>query len=558
MPAESDLAQPDLKTYVAPLRRRKWWIVWITLAGIVGSAAYAFTAPKEYTATVQLLVQPTNGTVTLGNTTQQTISPTDIATQIQLAESAPVVSAAQSSLKFKPKVSVAQSGTTDVITISATYSTGSQAANVANTYAKAFVTYQRQVAVQNLTTAELQLQQQINTINTELSTQSLNSPGAIALGNQEAVLKEELAQLQVYGASTSGGVELVSQATAPTSPSAPKKKTDIGIGFGAGLVVGLGIAYLVDAIDDAVYSRDDLERLMPGIPILGLIPLIASWRDKKTTFTVSTADPNSVVSEAYRSLRTSLQFASYDEPIKTILITSPTATEGKSSTVANLGVMFAKAGDRVVLLSTDLRRPRLGKFFNADESIGITSVVIGESNLDDAIHEVDEIPGLHILGSGPIPPNPSELLASRKMADLMEDLRSRFDVVIVDSPPILPVTDPVLLARLTDMTLMIVSAGQTKKGQVERAYEQLVQAGVRHMGIVLNEVGRDAGYGYAYNYGYRYSYKPTGEVPAKPVSKDPASTNGHAAENDSDREPTVTASRAPGKRRRFTRRRASH
>ncbi len=131
------------------------------------------------------------------------------------------------------------------------------------------------------------------------------------------------------------------------------------------------------------------------------------------------AEPTSPVTEAYRSLRTSLQFASYDDPVQVILVTSPTATDGKTSTVANVGVMFASAGQRVVLVSSDLRRPRLGQFFDMDETVGLTSVVIGEATLDEALQPVAGVPGMTLLGAGPIPHNPAELLGSKKMAEVV-------------------------------------------------------------------------------------------------------------------------------------------
>jgi len=497
--------ESDLRAYGQALARRKWWVIWLTLAGVVGASLYTVITPKQYTSTAQVLVQPSTGPVNLGNT-QQTITPTDVATQIQLATSTPVLAAAEASLKFKPKVSVTQEGTTNVIAVSATYTSPTHAAQVANAYALAFVTYQRHVAVQNLTTAEGQLQQQINSIAAQLGSQSTNSPGAVALGNQEALLKEELAELQVYGADTGGGVELVADAQPPTSPSSPKKKQDIPIGLGAGLVLGLMVGFLVDFLDDTIHSAEELEQLLPGVPVYAVIPMIRTWRDKKTPFTVTLSDPTSVVSEAYRSLRSSLQFASYDDPIRTILITSPGATEGKTSTVVNLGVMLAMNGQSAVLVSSDLRRPRLCQFFSLSEAPGLTSVAVQDVSLEDALQKIEEIPLLGVLGSGPIPPNPAELLSSKKMADIMGSLRDRFQFVVLDSPPLLPVTDPALMARLADATLLVVNAGQTKKAQIKRAYEHLVQADAKQLGLVLNEVRKDAGYGYGYRtYGYESS-----------------------------------------------------
>lgn len=235
-------------------------------------------------------------------------------------------------------------------------------------------------------------------------------------------------------------------------------------------------------------SKDDLEHCAPDVPVLGLVPMIGSWRDRAEPFLVTRIEPTSPAAEAYRSLRTSLQFAGYDSAIGSVLVTSPTATEGKTSTVSNLGVVLATAGQHVVLVSADLRRPRLAAFFGLDEGVGLTSVMIGELTLEKALQPVPETPRLMVLGCGPVPPNPSELLSSPKFAEIFGELNDRFDMVLVDSSPLLPVTDPVLLSRLTDTTLVIVAAGNTTKGQLRRGVEQLTQVHARHIGIVLNEV----------------------------------------------------------------------
>lgn len=239
------------------------------------------------------------------------------------------------------------------------------------------------------------------------------------------------------------------------------------------------------------------------------------------------AEPTSRSAEAYRSLRTSLQFAAYDNPIGSVLITSPTATDGKTSTVANLGVVFATVEKRVVLVSADLRRPRLAALFGVDERVGLTSVMIGQLTLDKALQPVPRIPGLTVLGCGPIPPNPAELLSSPKFAEMLNELKEHFDMVLVDSSPVIAVTDPVLLSRLTDLSLLIVAAGKTTKGQVRRAVEQLAQVEDSNVGIVLNEVARgeaDDDYGYGYSYSHQAPNKPSATPDKSSATQSP---NGH-------------------------------
>ncbi|HZU79629.1 MAG TPA: polysaccharide biosynthesis tyrosine autokinase, partial [Acidimicrobiales bacterium] len=336
--------------------------------------------------------------------------------------------------------------------------------------------------------------------------------------------KEQLAQLEVNGATTTGGVEIVSPAATPKAPSSPKKTEDTLLGLLVGLIVGLGVAFVVDYLDDAVYTKSDLERVAPEVPVLAMVPMVTSWKDPEKPFIITLEDPLSPVSEAYRSLRTSLQFAGHDGSMRTVLVTSPMATEGKTSTLTNLGVVLAKGGQSVVLVSADLRRPRLAGFFGVDDTVGLTSVIIGDASLVDALRPIDQAPGLVLLPSGPIPPNPAELLASPKMHDVLQALRDKFDIVVIDSPPLLPVTDPVVLAQQADATLVVVAAGQTKKGQLQHALEQLTQVNAPRLGVVLNGVSRQAGYGsgYGYEYGYRYRY-----APSDAKSNGSAPANGH-------------------------------
>jgi len=513
-------SEVNLRTYLRVLRRRKWWVIISTALAVGGALAYSFSATKEYSATAQLLVQPQSGTLAL-TTPAQTITTTEVATELQLLTSAPVIDAVKSRLHLSQlNVTGAEQGQTNVISVTATNHDPVLAARVANALATEFVNYETYVALRSLTTAEVQLQTQINVIEQELVS-TAGTPQGVALANQEAVLKEQYAQYQVVGTQTTGGVTVVSPAAVPKAPSSPKKTEITLIGLAVGLLVGLGAAFTVENLDDAIRSHDDLERAAPAVPVMGLVPMIGSWRDRAEPFLVMRVEPTSAAAEAFRSLRTSLQFAAYDNPIGSVLVTSPTATEGKTSTVSNLGVVLASVGQNVVLVSADLRRPRLAAFFGLDESVGLTSVMIGEVTLDEALQPLPDIPGLTVLGCGPVPPNPAELLSSPKCTELFKELKERFDIVLVDSSPLLPVTDPVLLSRLTDTTLMIVAAGTTTKGQLRRGVEQLTQIGARHIGIVLNEVTRGGEEAYGYGYGYSYTH----EAPDKASAT--ASSNGH-------------------------------
>jgi capsular exopolysaccharide synthesis family protein len=330
-----------------------------------------------------------------------------------------------------------------------------------------------------------------------------------ALAGQQATLNEELASLQVNGAASTGGVQVVTPAKAPTSPSSPKPVQDGLIAALLGLLVGIGVALLSDHLDDAVYSKEEASHLAGDAPVLGVIPRISSWKRRSDTVLASVDSRNSSVAEAYRSVRTSLRFAGHDGDMKTILVTSPSAGEGKTSTIANLGVVLAQANKRVVIVSCDLRRPRLGQFHNRSESPGFTSVILGETSLGDAIQIVQEVGNLFFLGSGDVPPNPTELLDSNDAREIFAKLRQTFDIVLLDSPPLLPVTDAVILAEMADATLLVIAAGETKRKQVEEAAEMLAQSDASRVGVILNEVEVGGRYGYRDRYGSYGTYVPS-------------------------------------------------
>ncbi len=504
--------EPTFRAYLGILRQRKWWVGSITVLGLALSLAFSLTAHKQYSATAQLLVQPSVNASGL-SAAQQPVTQTDVQTELQLVTSAPVQQAVRNRLKSAPAVSAAQVGQTNVMAITATSPVPSQASLVANLYANAFVQYRQAVASRNLATAEAQLRSQISSIGQQLRSFHGNttSPAASALFNQQAVLKEQLAQMQVSGAVDTGEVVLVTPAQTPVSPSSPKPVQDALLGLAAGLALGLAAAFLRDSLDDRLTSKEVAEQLGGG-PVLAMTPVVSSGRRSKPVV-VSVTEPTSPAAESYRSLRTSLQFARQEQQLRSLVVTSPGVGDGKTSTLANLGVVFAQAGERVVLVSCDLRRPRIGEFFGLGEQAGLTCVLAGRRTLEEVLLPVPGLDRLSLLPAGPVPPNPAELLNGARARDIFKRLRDEFDLVLIDSPPVLPVTDAAILSQYADATLMLAAAGQTRKGDLHRAAEKLDQVGATILGIVLNKVtrhtGRNYGYGYSYTYKpYQYSYKP--------------------------------------------------
>jgi receptor protein-tyrosine kinase len=510
-------SDPTLRSYALLVRRRKWWVIGLTLLGLAVSLALSFTQPKQYSASAQVLVQASSQTGALG-VTQQPVTTTDVQTMLQLVTSAPVTAAVQRELGRAPSVTAAEVAQTNVIAITAVASSPAEAAKVANVYSNAFVADQRNVALNSLTSTEDQLRGQIKTITKQLKALRGTSGTAseqTALVNQQAVLSEQLTQMQVNSNSETNGLVLVTPATPPRSPSSPKPTEDGLLGVVAGLVLGLAAAFLRESLDDAVASKEAAEEF-GGATVLAAVPMVNSWKKRDRPLVVSLARPMSPASEAYRSLRTSLQFARQERDLRTILVTSPAAAEGKTSTLSNLGAMFAQAGQRVVLVSCDLRKPRLGQFFGLDERLGLTTAILGEQPVEELIQAVPGDDNLWMLGSGQMPPNPAELLNGKRIQEVFGKLRKLFDLVLIDSPPVLPVTDAVILAKDADATLLVVAAGQTSQGDLQRSAEKLAQVNARVVGLVLNETSRQtSGYGYRYGYGGTYMSEAPLPVPAQ-------------------------------------------
>jgi succinoglycan biosynthesis transport protein ExoP len=491
---------PTLRGYLHVLRKGRWWVAAFSLLGLGISLAFALTSTKEYSATAQLLVQSTANVNLSTDSNQSLITTADVQTELQLVTSAQVQRQVRVELGSTPGVLAAQVGQTDVIAVTAVSPSPASAARIANAYAKAFVAWSTATAVSNLSAAENQLNAQIGAIGKEIGRLPAHDTAqAAALSNQQAVLKGQLAQLEVAGATASTGLELVTPAVAPTAPSSPKPVQDALLGFVAGLVLGIGAAFLRDNLDDTLSSGEAVERVS-GAPVLATVPLVPWLRKRTSAVIIAVSDPTSQSAEAYRSLRTSLQFAAQDRPLRTLLITSPSAGDGKTATAVNLGVVFAQAGARVVLVSCDLRRPGLNQFFAQGEQAELSSVLLGEQPLEQAVTPVAGVERLWVLGTRSVVGNPTELLASQRMRTVLSELSQRFDVVLIDSPPVLPVADAMILSGHADAVLLVVAAGQTRRAELRRTAEKLAQGTAPVVGAVLNKTTAQAEYGYYGNY----------------------------------------------------------
>jgi capsular exopolysaccharide synthesis family protein len=288
---------------------------------------------------------------------------------------------------------------------------------------------------------------------------------------------------------------LVEPALRPAKPLTPKTKLNILLGMAFGMLIAFGVALLAEHFDTSIKTTPELEKAI-NVPLLGTIPIFA-----KTEGALPIADsPRSIEAEAFRKLRTSLSFVNVDHQELCCVVTSPSIGDGKSTIVGNLAVAIAHAGKRVIVVEADLRRPMVHQVFGLRQQVGTTTVLLDHVEAITALQSVGEA-SIMVLTSGQLPPNPSELLNSRRMAELIQQLRNMADIVLIDSPPVLPVADPMVLTQWADGVLLVTRAGSTTRDQLQSARATCDRAGARILGTILNGVtrrsdNRSAHYGY--------------------------------------------------------------
>lgn len=300
------------------------------------------------------------------------------------------------------------------------------------------------------------------------------------------------------GGSSPVRVTMVQEATTPGTPTAPRRNLNLSLGLLVGLALGLGSAVLRETLDTSVSTTEAL-REATGAPTLGVIPFT---NDVKKSPLIMAALPGSPIAEAFRQLRTNLQFVDIDHPVRSVVISSSLEAEGKSTACCNLAIALSEAGLKVIVVEGDLRRPRVADYFGVEGALGLTTVLLGKATLDVALQPWGPTGRLEILANGPLPPNPSELLGSQGMQTLLIELEARADIVLIDAPPLLPVTDAAVLGTLGSGIVLVVRAGATRREQVAKAVETIQAGGGVLLGGVLSMASTKGVDGYGYGYGY--------------------------------------------------------
>jgi capsular exopolysaccharide synthesis family protein len=451
----------ELRDYLRVLRKRKWYLV-LTVAAAVGCAAlFTAQAPRLYEA---------GGTLFVG---QRQIPREDV-------EQDPRLAVAVSDLSFR---------------LLSSYTEVLASRSISE---KAISEFQLEISPRALRES-VRARPIPNTQIIELVVSNSDPTFAQRVTNGIAdVFVREVSRLDP----TAGGgdpvvnVSVLDRATVPTDPVSPQPVRNILIALALGLAAGIGLILLVERLDVTVKQATEVEKL--GLPSLGSVPTLDIPRD----VLYLEQDPQGLGGEAFRKLRTSLGFLGVELPLRTVLVTSPGPTEGKTTIALNLASAFAFGGLRTLLIEGDLRRPSLHLMFGMRGTKGLTTAIVGQVTPAEAVTSTD-VPNLSVMLAGAIPPNPVELLGSEQMSDLLDHLKKQYDVLIIDSPPLIPVADPAVLASRCDGVVLVARSGKTDRRRLADSAQIIERVGGRLLGIVLNFVRRgddDADYGYSYQY----------------------------------------------------------
>ena len=425
------------------------FIISITILTVGATAAWLWQADQTFRSTAYVYVVPSTSSGQTAITT---------ATYAELMRTEPVVAAAGhevglSVLEVKESISAQALGKSSLIELAVTRGSGDEAQRIANAVLAEFAR-----------------------LATELNNNS-------QIGETESAVSFIVTQ----------------DPTLPGDPLSNNAVLYLTLALIGGIVLGTVLALLSSARDRSVKGPDDLKRTL-GAPILGTIAEDSTVVDEPLLTSLDIQHPRV---EAFRVLRTNLQFIDVDSTSKVVVVTSSVPGEGKSTTVANLAIILAQTGLRVAVVEGDLRRPAIGKYLGVSNDVGLTTVLVGRTSLSAALQPAIT-PGLEVLASGRRPPNPAELVQTRAMKSLIDSLRSQFDVILIDAPPLLPVTDGALLATLADGVLLVVRHGSTKHQEVHAAVDRLTSVDARLFGVVMNMTPHSSRSAFASGYAYTY------------------------------------------------------
>lgn len=522
-----------LADYLGVLRRRKWIIIQALIVVPVAAVLLTLSQEDRYSASAEVLLNRENLASTLTGTTDPLLfqDPNRLfATQASLARSQVVfedVSTAIGNVRSPGEVagatSVFPAGDSDLLVFAAQDGESDVATRMANAYARAYTVYRSELDTQRYRRARLELRGRIDELEEAGVDRSSEVYANLVEKEQDLRTLEELQTSNTTVTRLAVGAEKIQ----------PKPRRAAMLAALLGAALGLVLAFLWEALDKRVRSTDEIQERL-GIPLLGRLAAPRRHLRKHARLT-TIEEPGSMDSEAFRMLRTSLEFAMLDEKTRSIMVTSALQNEGKSTTIANLAVAFARAGRKVVLVDLDLRRPFIARFFRLEGRPGITTVARGRVSLDEALTpialpsaaRVDGERGngaaagmgngaasvsgvLHVLPAGEIPPDPGEFVATEAVSKIIAQLTGRADLVLIDAPPLLPVGDTATLSAAVDSMFVVTRINVIDRTTLGELARRLSTVPARVLGFVLAGGSRGEIYGYGYGYGYARSQSTRG------------------------------------------------
>jgi polysaccharide biosynthesis transport protein len=511
----------ELRDYLAVFKRQLVLILAITLLGAAAAAAYTFRRTPVYDSTASVLVRAiTTNAFDPGSKIDQQLN---MFNQRQLAQSEPVAVVAAKSLKTSATpaqllehVQVDVPSNSQILRIHYRDTVPLTAQKGADAFAKAYLAFREADARTQASVSQKSIQKDVARLSKQASDaeKAIADPNATSGDRQaaQARLTSLNNRIQQLNLQLNGYLSLdftpgtvIAAAALPSTPADPNHRLDVGIGLLVGLFLGVVLGFVRDRTDDRLRGRDDLaERL--DRPVLATIPPLSKrvrqegklrWHRRHRNSLVTLEQPNSPAAESYRTLRTRMARLAAQLDINSVMVVSAGVGEGKSTTAANLAVVLAETGKDVLLVSADLRRPRVHQFFSLPNKTGLSNLLTDgtppgkrKSPVADGRQMASELwsvaPNLWVMLSGPLPPHPSALMDSDAMRQFLKEQRDLFDFIVLDCPPALVVADALALAPLADATLVVADAKESDRGQVSRLKEELEQVGGRIVGAVLN------------------------------------------------------------------------
>jgi polysaccharide biosynthesis transport protein len=518
----------SLEQVLGILRRRAPWILLCLV--VVAGAAFGFSKhqPKQYTAKTSLvfnnqqLGQQVAGLPVVGSSNQQAQQNTNLKL-VQLgdmaAKTAIVLGQGLTAEKVRESLSVSAQGESNIVDISAVASSPMLAAAVANTYTNQFVKEQQSSNHQYYSSALALVNKQLAAL----------SPRQRA-GTAGLALQDRAQSLGVLAELKSGNVQVAQAATAPTSPSSPKVARNTALGAMLGLLLGLGVAFLLERFDRRIREPKDLETIY-RLPLLGVVPESAALsRSARRKGDGRVALPPSDA-EAFHLIRAHLRYFNVDRELRTVLVASAAPGDGKTTVARHLAAAAARMGSRVLLVEADLRRPTVAQQLDVQYGPGLSDVLIGATSVHEAVQIIDlESPALDgtkgrtlevLVAGAALPPNPGELIESHAMESLLEQTKSLYDLVVIDTPPLTAVSDAFPLLRKVDGVIIVGRVGRNRRDVAERLHETLTGAGAPLLGVVANGI-KSGGLG---SYAYDYSYASEASFPSTAASPNGATSS---------------------------------